>query len=135
MIKNKEKRMDKKFKLHNEVLFIVAICLIAMIFFGINSYKNRVDGKVVVISVNGKEYKTLSLDTDQTITIEGADGAFNTITIENGEVFMSEASCPDQICKNMGHVHAVWVPITCLPNKVVVTIQGHDEDEIDSVVR
>jgi hypothetical protein len=137
MIKNKVKKMDKESKLHNDLIFVVAICLIAGIFFGINFYKSQTDAKVVVISVNGQEYKTLSLDTDKSITIEGEDGAYNVVTIQDGEVFMEDASCPDHVCQNMGHISMVGAPITCLPNKVVVTIKGSDSDEekIDSVVR
>ena len=135
MSENKEKRINKNFKFKNELIFVGIIFLIAAIFFGINFCENRKNGKFVEITVNGEVYQRIPLNEDKTIQVETEEDNFNEVTIEDGKVYMSDSSCKDHLCENMGHVSIVGVPITCLPNKVVVTIKGEDDKQIDSVVR
>lgn len=137
MNENKEKRRNKNLKFKNEIIFVVIILLIATVFFGINFHENRKNGKFVEITVNGETYQRIPLNKNQTIQVKTKGDNLNEITIEDGEVYMSKSTCKDHLCENMGHVSIVGVPITCLPNKVVVTIKGDEEnkDQIDSVVR
>ncbi|KIR02056.1 hypothetical protein P261_00870 [Lachnospiraceae bacterium TWA4] len=134
MFKNKNNEIHNKNKLHNERIFILIVCVIAAIFFGVNWYRGQaIDGEVV-ITVDGQEYRRLSLKQNETIVIEGVNKGTNTVTIEDGKVFMEDASCPDHVCMKMGKVSTVGAPITCLPNKVVVVIQK-SQDKIDAVVQ
>ena len=135
MNKNKEKRINKKLKFKNEIIFVVTIFLIAAIFFGINFHESRKSGNIVEITVNGEVYQRIPLNKNQTIQVKTEGDNLNEITIKDGEVYMSKSTCKDHLCENMGHIRIVGVPITCLPNKVVVTIKGQDEEQIDSVVR
>ena len=59
----------------------------------------------------------------------------NTCRIEDGEVFMSAADCPDQICVNSAHINAHGGSIVCLPNKVILKIVSGEsqEDEPDVI--
>ena len=59
-----------------------------------------------------------------TYRVEGADGGYNEIFIEPGQISCREADCPDQICVEMGTIDSGVLPITCLPHKVVVRIEA-----------
>ncbi len=46
----------------------------------------------------------------------------NTVVIKDGVVYMSDASCKNQICVNSGKISKKGESIVCLPNKTVVQI-------------
>ena len=137
MNENKEKSLNKNSKFKNEIIFVGIIFLVAAVFFGINFHENRKNGNIVESTVNGETYQRIPLNKNQTIQVKTKGDNLNEITIQDGEVYMSKSTCKDHLCENMGHISIVGVPITCLPNKVVVTIKGEDENknQIDSVVR
>ena len=46
---------------------------------------------------------------------------------------MEEADCPDLLCVHQKAISKEGESIICLPNKVVVTIRGGEETELDAV--
>ena len=64
----------------------------------------------------------------QTFHILGEHGEENVVRVEHGRVCMESASCPDQVCVNQGYISNSALPIVCLPNKVIVTIEGGESD-------
>ena len=73
-------------------------CLIALSFasFPLVRLVDR-EGDMVQIEVDGSWYKTLSLRTNQTISVPGQLG--NTIVkIQQGEVFVVDSPCRNKIC-------------------------------------
>lgn len=85
------------------------------------------------ILVDGAVYQTLDLTRDQTITVTSAWGE-NTVTVENGEIFVSAASCPDGVCVEHGPARA-GDPAVCLPNRLVVRLLTQNENETDAVAK
>lgn len=112
------------------LLTISVLAYVIMFFCEMN------DGSTVVIIVDGKEYGTYSLSTDQTIPVRIDGAILNTVQIEGGNAYMIQASCPDHLCIRQGAIHSHAQSIVCLPNHVVVTVEGADKDgEMDSMVR
>ena len=90
------------------------------------------DASRVRITVGGEEYGTYSLSEDQTIEINDT----NICEIKDGEVNMTRADCPDQLCIHQGPIHIQGETIVCLPNRVVVEITGNDaEEQLDGIVQ
>lgn len=83
----------------------------------------------VEIRSAGKLIKTLSLKENQTITVETKTGR-NVVTVKDGKVAVTEATCPDKICMHRGWCSG-GAQIVCLPNKLVLKFIG--ESDIDSV--
>lgn len=84
---------------------------------------------------NGVLLYTINLN-DVTETYEiviTGDNASNTILVEPGVISMADASCPDHICVRTGKINSPLMPITCLPNKVVIKITGNTDNEIDMI--
>ena len=48
----------------------------------------------------------------------------NTLVIEDRAAWMEDALCPDHICVDMGKIRYSGQSIVCLPNRVVVSIEG-----------
>lgn len=62
----------------------------------------------------------LSDEENRTFTIISADGSsYNTVTISDGQICISDAGCSDRICMKTG-VLRTGIPIVCLPNKLII---------------
>lgn len=82
-------------------------------------------GDLVVVKVNGEIYGKYSLSKDRTITVN-RNGHMNKITIKGGKVQVSKSSCKNQICVKQGSISTTHQSIVCIPNRVVVSIEGKD---------
>ena len=83
----------------------------------------------VEILSEGKVLYTLDLHVDQQITVTTERGS-NTVTIRDGKVSVTEASCPDHYCMQRGWCDG-GAEIVCLPNRLVIRFLG--EQKIDGV--
>ena len=79
---------------------------------------------------DGKLVKTVLLSVDQEFTVESADG-FNTVTVRDGKIAVTAASCPDGYCMQRGFCQG-GAQIVCLPNRLVIKFVA--AQEIDGVV-
>ena len=107
--------------------------LIAVMYFFIQLSKS--DGNKLIITVDEKEHKILSLDEDITYTIQHEDGHWNTVEIKDGYARMLDASCPDKLCVKHHRIHHNNESITCLPNKVVLRVISDQESDMDAISR
>ncbi len=82
-------------------------------------------GNMLVITVDGEVYGTYDLSVNQEIII----GSTNRCEIKDGAARMTEADCPDQLCRKQKSIDASGGTIVCLPNKVVLEIYRNGEDE------
>lgn len=78
------------------------------------------------VYVDGALVETLDLRKDQEITIDGANGGTNHLIVEHGEIWCSEASCPDKLCVRQGKKHLNTDTIICRPNRMSVAIIGEE---------
>lgn len=81
-------------------------------------------GRTVTVQQNGQTVAVLPLATDTDYIVTGADGATNTVRIRGGRVSVCAASCPDGLCVRHRAVSRAGESIICLPNRVVVTVDG-----------
>lgn len=116
-------------KAKRDVILIVALLLISALLFVV-LHHNEV-GAGVVIRVEGEEIARYSLSQDGTYSLNGGT---NILVIENGEAYLSDADCPDLLCVNQGSIKYTGECITCLPNKLTVTVFGAEENGIDATV-
>ncbi|MDO5544492.1 MAG: NusG domain II-containing protein [Eubacteriales bacterium] len=81
--------------------------------------RQRPDAALAQISSGGNVVKTVNLKEDQQFTITAENGGTNVITVENGKIAVTEASCPDHYCMKRGYC-ASGTDIVCLPNRLVI---------------
>ena len=114
------------------VLIIVLIVFAVAFYFIFNTQGDA--GSVVVISVGGAVYEKLPLSEDSEVEIYLADGTHsNTLTIRDGEAYMTHADCPDGLCLKHSPVRLTGEMIVCLPNRIVAEISGGTA-EFDAVI-
>lgn len=79
------------------------------------------DGVYARVTVDGRETVSLKLDEDRQYTVNTPNGA-NVIMVENGQVYVSYADCPDKICSDHKPINSKGETIICLPHKLVIEI-------------
>ena len=82
------------------------------------------------ITSNGEVIRTVDLSFDQAFTVETEEG-YNVVTVKDGKIAVTEASCPDHHCMARGFCNS-GTQIVCLPNRLVIEFLG--EAEIDGIV-
>lgn len=83
-------------------------------------------GTTADILQSGTLLRTVSLDKPTEFTVTASNGGSNTITVRDGRICVSHATCPDQVCVHQGWVNTDMTPIVCLPNALVIQIKGGD---------
>ena len=100
---------------------IVALALVLLICVKLT----QKEGACVVVKIDGNDVATYSLDVNGTYTLNGGT---NVLVIKDGFAYLSDANCPDHLCVKQGRVHSSGEVITCLPNKLTVTVYGAEDD-------
>ncbi len=106
-----------------DFILIGAILVIAAVLLGVFTLL-REPGAYVIVRVDGQEIARYSLSENGEYPLNGGT---NTLQIENGRAYLTEADCPDHLCVKQGKVHLSGETITCLPNKLTVTVYGADQ--------
>jgi len=119
--------VDKKILKKNDIILISGFLLaFAIILICISLFSEK--GATVVVSVDGQEIASLPLNEDTVYNIGGHHGSKNVLEITNGMAHLTDASCPDKLCINMGYISKKGQSIICLPNKVVIEIKGDTKE-------
>ena len=81
------------------------------------------DAAYAEIISDGQVMEVVDLRIDREIHITTADGGCNTITVKDGKIGVTEASCPDHYCMDRG-MCSNGIQIVCLPNKLIIRFRG-----------
>ncbi len=115
-------------KTRSWILLISALLLLslgtaALLYYG------KTPGNRAEIYSGGTLVATVDLGKEQTFTVISPDGGSNTITVRQGKIAVTQASCPDQWCVRQGYRNRGG-SIVCLPNRLVITFPS-GSSEID----
>lgn len=123
-------------KLKKQDILLLAALLAGVLLLGAFLLLTRKSGAEVVVKVAGKQVAAFSMNKNTKYTIHGVNGGTNELVIEDGQVWLEEASCPDKLCVHQGKIKYSGESIICLPNKVSVTIQDEtDTNGVDAVAQ
>ena len=61
-------------------------------------------------------------------TVTGDEGHVNEIEIRPGSIGIISADCPDKLCVRQGFISDSRLPVTCLPNRVVIRLRPQEEN-------
>lgn len=112
-----------------DLLLIGGLLLLALLCY-LMFAGGKSQGDVAVVRVNGEETGRYPLYQNGRYELNGGS---NILIIENGSAYLEDANCPDKLCVRQGKVKLDGQCITCLPNKLTVTIYaGNSEVELIS---
>ena len=111
-----------------DIILIASILAVAIALFLIVELTKE-EGAGVTVKVDGVKVAEYSLSADGTYPLNGGT---NILVIENGKAYLSDANCPDKLCVHQGKISMTGETITCLPNKLTVTVFG-TEQSVDLV--
>lgn len=106
-----------------DIILIASILAVAIALFLIVELTKE-EGAGVVVKVDGVEIAEYSLSKNGTYPLNGGT---NILVIEDGRAYLSDANCPDKLCVHQGKISRTGEVITCLPNKLTVTVFGAEE--------
>ncbi len=115
----KKKRLAK-----TDLLLLGCLLFAAAGSMAVAAVYTKNEGALVRITIDGSTYGVYPLSGQQDVSV-GTDGNItNVLRIAGGEAKMVEADCPDQLCIHQKAVSRQNESIVCLPNKVVVQVEG-----------
>ena len=127
---NLRRKMLKIIKKADIILLVLLLALGLFLTFAISGTSSA--GQKVVVTLDGKEYGTYSLAVDKEILVQNGNN-INKITIKNGQVQMAESSCKNQLCVKHHTISQTNQRIVCLPNRVMVEIEGGKDGKFDAI--
>ena len=107
------------------IAFFLLVSLLLFLFL-----RGGKEGSEVRVMVEGKEIGVYSLSKDGEYSLNGGT---NTLIIKDGKAYMTDADCPDNLCVSQGKISRNGETITCLPNKLTVTVID-EKGEVDLVL-
>ena len=115
----------------SDMIVYAVILIIAVILFAWR-YNGAEQALTARIYVEGELFETLNLRDSVQIQIESSLG-YNAVEIEGSGVRMVLADCRSQDCIRMGTITRQGQIIACLPNRVVIRLDGMPgEDDFDA---
>lgn len=103
--------------------FVLAVCLGLSLLL----MRPTEDAVYAQVLLDGKVIHTLDLRFDREVVVRTEKGT-NVITVRNGKVAVTEATCPDHVCVNRGFCSG-GMPIACVPNSLVIRFLGEQETD------
>lgn len=106
------------------------VVLILLLGVGASFYfvGQRPKGQQVIVEQDGRIVFTAPLREDRTVALAGPHGE-TVVAIRNGRACIVDASCPNKVCMGMGEVSRQGELIACVPNALLLHIEGAGCDE------
>lgn len=108
---------------HWDLLLVVFLLLLSCALYFLLR-QGQTAGAEVVVRVNGQETARYSLAEEGEYSLNGGS---NILVIGDGAAWLREANCPDKLCVRQGKIRLSGQTITCLPNKLTVTVVGGEQ--------
>ena len=91
-------------------------------------------GQAVVVEQDGNVVIRYPMEAEDTLRVEGPLGV-TTIEIARGRARVLDSPCPYKLCVKAGAIGKAGELIACVPNRVVVRVEGRSKKEVDAVTR
>lgn len=114
------------------ILVIMATCVLFYVPLWF-AYEGT-EANEVVVQVRNEEVLRVPLWEDGTYPVKGKLGEV-LVEVNEGRVRVEKETSPYHYCSIQGYVSDPSTPIICLPNEVVVTIEGSEEGAVDTQIQ
>ena len=137
----------KKFIRKADIILFVVLVIAGLAASAVLAMSHS-GGDTVIIESGGELYATYPLTEDRVVIVPSPQEKvlpahqpddskpaseqfthYNVVTISGGRVSVSEASCKNQVCVKHSEISLTGESIVCLPNRLVVRIEGSGTEE------
>ncbi len=127
------KKYERKLLNKRDGVIVAGILLAAALWALVPGMKNGSgDGGAVIVCEN-REVGRLSLREEGDYTFPETGSMI--FTVRDGEIFVSHSECGDMTCVRTGGISSPGEAIVCVPNRVVVTVEGSSSGDVDVVLK
>jgi hypothetical protein len=88
-------------------------------------------GDAVLLTAGDGQTRRYSLSMDTVLTVDGPAGKTG-VRIHGGQVWISGASCPLQVCRHQGKIRLNGQILVCVPNRIVIEVEGSGDRGVDA---
>lgn len=118
-----------------DIILISSILILAAVFFLWQHLATLNYSELyATIRLEGQIIKTVSLNYDTEFSLDQRPNV--RFQVENRQVAFIMADCPCQVCVNVGFISRVGQTAACLPNGLIMYIQGQHpyEETLDIII-
>jgi hypothetical protein len=108
---------------------LVVLLLLLASFASFAFLGQRPKGRQVIVEQAGRIVFTAPLGADRTVVLPGPHGE-TVLAIHHGRAYIATASCPNKICMGMGEVSRQGELLACVPNGLLLRVEGDSGDEV-----
>ena len=109
-------------------IFFIAVTVVAAT--AVFVYAGSVENLYVTISANNQLWQ-FPLETTETLAVSGPLGTTK-IAIKDGLARIVDSPCENKTCIIQGAVHKPGQFVACLPNAVIVTVEGSNKQDAET---
>jgi len=110
------------------ILILILVVLGAGSWLAIRFLKDQNSPSAIKIRTSDEKFEIPLKDTS--LVIPGPLGETE-VRIEDKKVWVTKASCPNKLCMRQGKISRPGEAIICLPNRIVISIQG--KSKLDAI--
>lgn len=120
--------------IRNDIIVILVALVTALVFLCFNLIPaTNADGERALIYLENEMIGEYSLSEDISLPIYNKNGDFLlNFNIKEREVYVTDSLCNDHSCERMGPISRSGESIICLISKLVIKIEGAD-NQVDAV--
>ena len=118
--------------LPDKILIGSLVILSGLSLFALAAFRSV--GQTVVVEQDGRTMVRCSVALEDTLRVEGPLGV-TTIEIVKGRVRVLDSPCPHKLCVRAGAIGEAGELVVCVPNRVVVRVEGESRKGVDAVTQ
>ena len=116
-----------KFKMRLLDYFILLIFLAVIGFAAMKVFTKKSGSRILMVQTQGERY-AYSVEKNMRLEFSGPCGK-SIIIIENEEAWFENSDCENRICVESGKISRQNQWAACLPNGIIIYIEGEEEKE------
>jgi hypothetical protein len=116
----------------HDAILILVIALLAMVAVPVVASARGEADEAIITGPGGETIVPLGRDGE--FEIDGRQGTVR-VRVHDGAVAVIDSRCPDEICMSTGSISAPGSVVACVPNGVIVRIEGGADGVYDARTR
>ncbi len=110
----------KRSRKRNLILIAALLAVALLLFFFVRAVRGGEEGESFEILLDGESFGRYSLFENAEIPVKD----LCVVSVSGGAVSVASSVCPNQSCVRHAPVHKSGETVVCLPNRVVIRIDG-----------